>query len=103
MTDKEYYEKIDAAKSALDNDELFRLTKERAFDFFDRMVIKELNGYDKLPIYIAVCKLKELYTKLLSEAEIELAERTAEYIGIGGSIIAFDTDAIKKAGDSNGL
>ena len=102
MTDQEFYKKIDAAKSSHNADELIKLTKERSFDFHKRMVINEFNGYDKIPIYIAAIKLKELYSKILSKEEIELAEKTAKDIGIGGSIITFGTDAAK-AGDINGL
>ncbi|MGN0598682.1 MAG: hypothetical protein ACI4JK_02205 [Oscillospiraceae bacterium] len=102
MTDKEFYAKIEYAKSSHDYGELFKLTKERSFYFFERMTINELKGYDKLPIYIAAIKLKELYSKLLSKEEIETAEEIAEHLLVGGEIIQFNTSAAK-AGDNNGL
>lgn len=102
MTDKEFYDKIDAAKSSYNDYELIKLSKERAFDFYQRMLIKEFNGYDKLAIYIAAIKIKEMYSKLLSKGAIEMAEEIAENIDICGSIITFDNNAAK-AGDINGL
>lgn len=102
MTDKEFYEKIEAAKSSHNYDKLLKLTKERSFYFFERMAINELKGYDKLSIYIAAIKLKELYSKLLSKEEIETAEEIAEHLFVRGEIIQFDASAIK-AGDNNGI
>ena len=103
MTDKEFYDKIDAAKKSHNDNELIKLSKERSFDFYNKMIIKEFNGYDKLALYIAAIKVKETYGKLLSSEEtIKAAEEIAESIDIGGSFIMFDTDAIK-AGDINGL
>lgn len=103
MTDKDFYDRIDDAKKSHNKNELIKLSKKRSFDFYNKMIIKEFNGYDKLALYIAAIKVKETYGKFLSKEMIEAAEEVAENIQIGGSFIMFDVDAIKKAGDINGL
>lgn len=97
MTDTEYYSKIDKAK---DGDELMRLIKQRANDFYRRMVIKEFRGSDSIALLIAAIKLNETYRKVLNDIEVAFADYIADSLEIGGTKVVISNDAVK-AGDIN--
>lgn len=100
MTDTEYYSKIDKAKKAKDDDELMRLIKQRANDFYRRMVIKEFRGSDSIALLIAAIKLNETYRKVLNDIEVAFAEYIADSLAVGGTKTVISNDAVK-AGDIN--
>lgn len=98
MTDTEYYSKIDKAKKAKDDAELIRLVKQRANDFYERMIITNFRGYDSIALLVAAIKLDEIYHKLLNADEVALAEHIANSLEVSGTKVEINT-AAAKAGD----